>query len=114
MHVEAISQPLLSLAANLALETFAVAGGHKVRRKVIAKVLADCSTLSQNDGLIERRGRDSDQRRFAERVNGFELRRCELVGLPLVHFHVVGSFLGTFFEEPDDTLGAGLFEPGFG
>lgn len=93
MHVEAISQPLLSLATNFALKALTVASRLEVRCKVVAKVLANRSTLGQDNGLRERWGSDSDERRFAERVNGLELRRCELVGLSLVHFDIVGGAL---------------------
>jgi hypothetical protein len=61
MHVKAVSQPLLSLAANLTLEALTVAHRHEMRRKVVAEVLADRSALGQDDGFQERRGRDSDQ-----------------------------------------------------
>jgi hypothetical protein len=47
-------------------------------------------------------------------VDGLELGWCELAFQSLVHFHIVGSLLGAFLKEPDDALGAGLLEPGFG
>ena len=79
---------------------------------MVAEVLADGSTLGQHDGLGERWGGDGHQRRFAERVDGFELRRRELAGQTLVDFYGVGRVFGTFFQEPDDALGAGFLEPG--
>jgi hypothetical protein len=45
-------------------------------------------------------------------VDFLELRRRELVGQALVDFYRVGGVFGTFFEEPDDALGAGFLEPG--
>lgn len=114
MHVEAKSEPLLRLSANLAFLTLTVAGRNEVRGKVIAEVLEDRSTFGQNDGLGQRRSSNGHHRRFAEWVNGFELRRCEFVGLSLVHFDGVLCVLGAFFEKPDDALGARLLEPGLG
>ena len=111
MHVEAIPEPLLGLAANLALETFTVTCRHQVWCKVVTQVLADGSTLGQDDGLLERRCGDGDQGRLAKRVDSLELGRCELVRLPLVHFHGVGGVLGAFFKKPHDSLGARLLEP---
>lgn len=111
VHVEAIPEPLLGLAANLALGTLTVARGNQVWCKVVAQVLADGRTLGQDDGLVERRRRNSDQRRLAERVDSLELGRCELVGLPLVHLYGVGGVLGAFLKQPDDALGARLLEP---
>lgn len=104
VHVEAIPEPRLGLAANLALETFTVACGHEVWCKVVTQVLADGSTLGQDDGLVERRCGDGDQRRLAKRVNSLELWRREFVGLPLVHLHGVGGVLGAFFKQPYDAL----------
>jgi hypothetical protein len=49
---------------------------------------------------------------FAERVDLLELRRRELGGQALVDFYGVRGVFGTFFEEPDDALGAGFLEPG--
>jgi hypothetical protein len=53
VHVEAISQPLLRLAANFALEALTVACRNQIRCKVVGKVLADCSTLGQDERLRE-------------------------------------------------------------
>ena len=111
MHVEAIPEPLLGLAANLALETLTVARGNQVWCKVVTQVLADGSTLGQDDGLVELRRRDRDQTRVAERVDSLERGRCELGGLPLVHLDGVAGVLGAFFEQPNDALGARLLKP---
>ena len=51
VHVEAVSQPLLCLATNFALEALTVACRDEMRCEVVAKILADRSTLGQNDGL---------------------------------------------------------------
>ena len=75
VHVKAIPEPLLGLAANLTLEALTVASRYQVWCEVVTKVLADRSALGQHDGLRERRCSNSDQRRLAERVNGFELWR---------------------------------------
>ena len=112
MHVKAVPQPLLRLATDFAIAPFAPARGNEMRCEVVAEVLADGGTLGQHDGLGERWGGDGHERRFAERVDGFELRRCELVGHALVDLYGVGSVLGTFFEQPDDALRAGLLKPG--
>lgn len=114
VHVEAISKPLLRLATDLALETLAVARGNEVRCKVVAKILGNGGALGQDDGLRQRRSSNGDQGRFAERVNGLELSRRELVGLSLVHFYIVRGVLGAFFEKPDNTLGTRFLEPGLG
>jgi len=45
-------------------------------------------------------------------VDFLELRRRQLGGQALVDLYGVGGVFGTFFEEPDDTLGAGFLEPG--
>ena len=111
VHVKAVPEPLLGLAANLALKTLTVTRGHQVWCKVVTQVLADRSALGQDDRLFERRCGDSDQRRLAERVDSLELGRCKLVGLPLVHLDGVGGVLGAFFKQPDDALGARLLEP---
>lgn len=114
MHVEAIPQPLLHLAANFAIASLAVATRHKVRREVVAQVLEDGSALGQNNGLREQGSSDSNDWRFTQRVDGFQFRRCKLVGLTLVDLDIVGGCFGAFFEEPDDALGAGFLEPGRG
>ena len=111
VHVEAIPEPLLGLAANLALETLTVTRGHQVWCKVVTQVLADRSALGQDDRLLERRCGNSHQRRLAERVDSLKLGRCELVGLSLVHLDGVAGVLGAFFKQPDDALGARLLEP---
>lgn len=111
MHVKAIPQPLLRLATDFTIASLAPARGHEVRCEVVAKVLADGCALGQHNGLGEGRGGDGDQRRFSKRVDGFELRRRELVGHALVDFYGVGGVFGTFFEQPYDALGAGLLEP---
>ena len=111
MHVEAISEPLLRLATDFAFETLTVTRGNKVRGEVVAEVLEDGSALGQDNGLGERRSSDGDHRRLPEWVDGFELRRCEPVGLSLVHFDGVLCVLGAFFKEPDHALRAGLLEP---
>jgi hypothetical protein len=51
VHVEPISQPLLCLATNFALKALTVARRDQMRCEVVAKVLADCSALRQDDGL---------------------------------------------------------------
>jgi hypothetical protein len=53
VHVEAIPEPLLCLATDLAFEALTVARRHKVRCEVVAQVLADCSALGQDDGFRE-------------------------------------------------------------
>jgi hypothetical protein len=112
VHVKAVPQPLLRLATDFAFASFAPARGDEVRCEVVAEVLADGGTLGQHDGLRERWGGDGHQRRFTERVDFLELRRRELGGQALVDFYGVGGVFGTFFEEPDDALGAGFLEPG--
>jgi hypothetical protein len=112
VHVKAVPQPLLRLATDLTIAPFAPARGNEVRREMVAEVLANGGTLGQHDGLGERWSSDGHQRRFAERVDFLELRRCELAGQALVDFYGVRGVFGAFFEEPDDALGAGFFEPG--
>ena len=112
MHVKAVPQPLLRLATDFAIAPFAPARGNEMRCEVVAEVLADGGTLGQHDGLGERWGGDGHERRFAERVDGFELRRRELAGQTLVDFYGVRRVFGTFFQEPNDALGAGFLKPG--
>lgn len=111
MHVKPVPQPLLRLAADLALETITVALGNEVLGEVVTQILKDDSTLGDGERLVKGRGRDGDSGRLAQRVHGFELRRSELVGLALVDCDVVVYALGAFFKQPDDTLGARLFKP---
>lgn len=83
-----------------------------MRREALAKVLENEPALSDGEGFGERRGRDGDDGGFAERVDFFELRAGEFVGLALVDFDFVGEVGQAFLEEPDYALGTGLFEPG--
>lgn len=111
MHVEAVPQPLLRLATNLALKAITVASRHEVLSEVITQVLEDRSALCKHNWLGEGWSGDGNDRRLAQRVDFLELRRRELVRLTLVDFHGVGGGFGAFFEKPDDALGARLLEP---
>lgn len=80
-------------------------------RKMLAQVVENETTLSDGEGFFERGGGDGDDGGFSQGVDFFQLRAGEFVGLPLVDFDVVGGGGEAFFEEPDDALGAGFFEP---
>ena len=58
VHVEAIPEPLLGLTTNLAFEALTIACRNEMRCEVVTQVLADRSTLRQNDGFRERRCSD--------------------------------------------------------
>lgn len=77
---------------------------------MVDEVLDDETRLREDQGLgVGGAGRDADEGRFAQRVDLFELGRREHV-LPLVGFEAVADW--ELFEEPEDALGAGFFEPG--
>lgn len=82
-----------------------------MRAKVIDQILDNETRLCEDQGLCQRVCFHGDYGRFSQRVDLLELRGREHV-LSLVGFELVVEF--ELFEEPEDTLGAGLREPGRG
>lgn len=113
VHVVAVPQPLLRLAADLSVHAVPPprrdqgAGGVEV----IAQVLGHEAALGQYDGLgIGARRRDGDDGRLAKRMDLLQFRGCQHRLLVAVEEDdVVGDV--ELFEEPDDALGARVVEP---
>lgn len=79
--------------------------------EMLAQILDNHRRLGQHKRLGRRAGRlEGDDGRLAERVDLLELGGCEVVGAALEDLEVIGEV--EFFEEPEDALGAGFFEPG--
>ncbi len=110
-----VAHPRLGLAADLALLAILPLLGDEVALalgRVGAEVLGDEAALG-NDERLAAGGRDGDDGRLAERVDGLELGRREAGLLVAVEdFDLVGD--AELLEEPDDALGAGLLEPAMG
>ena len=79
--------------------------------EVVNEIFDNETRFGEHQGFGIGMGRYADDGRFAQRVDLFQLRWREHV-LALVGFEGVGY--GEFFEEPEDALGAGFFEPGGG
>lgn len=79
--------------------------------EMLAQILDNHRRLGQHKRLGRRAGRlEGDDGRLAQRVDLLELGGREEVGAALEGLEVVGEV--EFFKEPEDTLGAGFFEPG--
>ncbi len=109
MHIEAITHPLLRLRAD---PPFPAVRWDQVLPKVRAQVFHDGAGLGDGGGGLLGGGLDGDDGGFAEGVDRFELGPGEHVCAAGVGAQVVGE--GELFEEPEDALGAGFFEPGEG
>lgn len=62
MHIEAIAEPFLSLAANLALFALLVSFWSQVLSEVIAKILGESSGLCDNERPCQGRSFNRDDR----------------------------------------------------
>lgn len=77
-------------------------------REVVDQVLGHVSGLGEYEWFWSVCGFDGEDGGFAEGVHVLEFRGCEHV---LAFVGLDGVVYFGFFEEPDDALGAGLFEP---
>ena len=127
MQIILVAHPLVRLPADATLP----AGAIPLREegaaicKVLSQILHDETRLGQDDGLalflvgcwvlgIGRLGRwgegDGDDGGFAEGMDLLEFGRGEHVGAAAEDLDVVGEV--ELLEQPGDTLGAGVVEPG--
>ena len=77
--------------------------------KMVDQVLGHEPRLGKYERIWGIRGFDGEDGGFAERVHVLEFRGCKHV---LAFVGLDGVVYFGFFEEPEDALGAGLFEPG--
>lgn len=107
VHIESVTQPTLGLVASTGL-AFCVLLGDQVWRKVLGEILHHEATFRQDQfsGIVLVHTNDG---RFSDGVNFLHLIRCEHIGPALEDFDVIGNV--TFFEEPHNSLRAGLLEP---
>ncbi len=75
---------------------------------MLNQILDDAPRLREHEGRVARRRLDGHDGDLADRVHGFETGGREH-GFALVGFKGVGE--AELLEEPEDALGAGLFEP---
>lgn len=110
MHKIPISHPLLALAPHLPLLTSSPFRRDQVFRKMIAQVLCDCSRLGDCNRSVPARNPDLDYRRFAERIDLFQLIGRGLLLCALVGFDLKID-VAALFEQPCEGLSAGFLEP---
>jgi len=105
-------QPLLCLSANLSLFALTVAVGKKSAPlgEMVKEVFNYEGTFGDGNAFRGSGWRYSDDGGFPEGVDLLELRGCMFVGLTMEDLELIGNF--ELLKEPEDTLGAGLFEPG--
>ena len=105
-------QPRFRLPAHDPLLALLIPSRREPGPEMVDEVLDDVARLGDGDGRAARRGGgDGDDGGFAEGVHALQVRWGEHL-LPLEGVEVVVEV--ELFEEPEDALGAGLFEPAIG
>lgn len=106
VHVIPVSEPAFGFHAR-AFFALCITLWREVRREMLGEVLGDQAGLGKNDRFFSRYF-DPYNRRLTERMNLLELRICTLLG-SFEDLDIVGDL--AFFEQPDNTLCAGLLKP---
>lgn len=112
MHKKPPPHPLLAFSTNHALSPLSPPRRHQLLPKMITEILDNGAGLGDDArwGFGRGGGADGDDGGLAEGVDGFEIGRGEAgAGVARVDGEGVGE--GKFFEEPEDAVGAGFFEP---
>lgn len=110
MHKIPIPHPLLALAPHFPLLASGPFRRDQVFRKMIAQVLCNCPRLSDRDRSLSARSPDLDYRRFAERIDLFQLIGRGLLLCALVGFDLKID-VAALFEQPCKGLSARFLEP---
>jgi len=113
MDIVLIPQPLLRLSPHLILlSIFPVfRQDRRALSEMLGEVLCDQPRFGDDDWCRAVGGLDRDYGRLAQGVHFLELGTRELgLLVPVEDLDGVGDVEGD--EEPEDALGAGLFEPG--
>lgn len=115
MHKVPKAQPLLRLTTQLALLALPVL--LRRQRGILAEmrnqILDDEGAFGDGNGLAAAGGLDGHDGRLAEVVNLLEFGRREMCGgVAVEDLELVRDV--QFLEQPEDSLGAGLFKPGCG
>jgi hypothetical protein len=76
---------------------------------MVADVLHDGLTLSNDNILVRASWSDGNSWRFSQGMDGLEIGACAFVGITLVDLDVV--FEVELFEKPDNALTARLVQP---
>ncbi len=110
MHIIPIPYPRLRLRARLPLLPLPlrIPLRQHPRSEMLNQILDDAPRLREHEGRVARGRLDGHDGDLADRVHGFETGGREH-GFALVGLEGVGEV--EFFEEPEDALGAGFFEP---
>lgn len=113
VHEILVPHPRFRFPADLALFSCGISlRDELLPAKVGAEILDNHGGLGQNEWLRAVGCGDGDDGGFTQRLNLFQLVGCCHVGLALEGLDLVGDV--EFFQEPDDPLSAGLFQPGPG